>query len=559
MVVPPIVVGFVFFIIAMLSLVFVYVTYRYWETPGARGLFLFATGVTLWSICLAIVKAVAGIPYTPSFVYAIILGMQFTTIGWLLFVAEFTGRWPLRRSVRASLVGYVILGQAFAWTDPIHNLLLGPETVVQDAFIFPDWQIGFWLLVGPAYMMVIVAVVLAGQEALESTKFRRIQALLLILGVIPPIFASITTVTEISMHDLTPIGFFFTLVLFIWGHRRAHLLEIVPIARRVVLDEIEDGVITVDSEQSVVDINESATRMLAVGRSVVGLSLSNALSNHPALLERIQSDSPDSETTIEVAGQEVHVDVSVSTVGTGAGPNPGRAIVIRDISTLKERERELHHRERQLEQQNERLERFAHVVSHDLRNPVNVAKGHIEIARETNQEESFDKVDDSLDRIEAIIDDVLSLAKQGKSIDEVEAVTVGSVAEEAWANVETHSATLSIEREGVIEADADRLLQLFENCIRNAVEHGGSTVTIWIGVEDGLLYVEDDGPGIPPAERESIFETGYSTGDDGIGLGLSIVHDIATGHGWDIAVTDGRDGGCRFEFHGVAVATESTV
>jgi signal transduction histidine kinase len=73
---------------------------------------------------------------------------------------------------------------------------------------------------------------------------------------------------------------------------------------------------------------------------------------------------------------------------------------------------------------------------------------------------------------------------------------------------------------------------------------------------EGGLYVEEDGTGIPTENREHIFERGFSTIEEGLGIGLNIVQAIVTVHGWDVAAKTGTDGGARFEVTGVSFATE---
>lgn len=107
-----------------------------------------------------------------------------------------------------------------------------------------------------------------------------------------------------------------------------------------------------------------------------------------------------------------------------------------------------------------------------------------------------------------------------------------------------------------ILADRSRLRQLLENLFRNAVEHGGDDVTVTVGELDHGFYVEDDGPGIPEEDREEVFETGYSTSDEGTGLGLCIVKEIIEAHDWEIRVIEGTDGGVRFEITGVEFTAE---
>jgi signal transduction histidine kinase len=76
-------------------------------------------------------------------------------------------------------------------------------------------------------------------------------------------------------------------------------------------------------------------------------------------------------------------------------------------------------------------------------------------------------------------------------------------------------------------------------------------VTVGVLADDVGFYVEDDGPGIPPAERDDVFESGYTTAGDGTGYGLAIVETVADGHGWSVALAESADGGARFEFRGV--------
>jgi PAS domain S-box-containing protein len=206
---------------------------------------------------------------------------------------------------------------------------------------------------------------------------------------------------------------------------------------------------------------------------------------------------------------------------------------------------------RELRHQNERLDEFASIVSHDLRSPLTVAEGHLELARETCESDELARAADALDRSQTLIDDLLTLAREGEQGTEVESVALADVAESGWRTAEIGSATLDTDTTQAIRADRSRLQQLFENLYRNAVEHGGDDVTVSVGAMDDGFYVADTGPGIPEAEREDVFEAGYSTSEDGTGFGLRIVEQIADTHGWKITVTESEQDGARFEITGV--------
>ncbi|WP_256409689.1 PAS domain-containing sensor histidine kinase [Halorubrum rutilum] len=206
-------------------------------------------------------------------------------------------------------------------------------------------------------------------------------------------------------------------------------------------------------------------------------------------------------------------------------------------------------RERQLRQQNERLGEFASVISHDLRSPLNVAQGRAALLAEQGESEHLDPLLQALDRMEAIVEDTLTLARQGDTISETESVSLTNLVGKCWATVDTDDATIEIIDEMTFQADPDRLRHVFENLFRNAVEHGGSDVTVRVGCHNELgIYVEDNGPGIPVEKRDEVLKPGHTSAQGGTGFGLTIVKRIVEAHGWELSVADGTDGGARFEF-----------
>jgi len=209
----------------------------------------------------------------------------------------------------------------------------------------------------------------------------------------------------------------------------------------------------------------------------------------------------------------------------------------------------LSERTARLERQNERLDRFASIVSHDLRNPLNVARGYVDLARETGETDDLENAADALDRIDALVDSMLDLAREGEAVDDPEPVRLATVATEAWSTVDAPEASLAVESDADVRADPERLRTLLENCFRNSVDHGGEDVRVAVEpLPDGGFAVTDDGPGVDPDERDTVFDRGYTTANDGTGFGLAIVRDIADAHGWTTAVTESAGGGARFEF-----------
>jgi len=210
------------------------------------------------------------------------------------------------------------------------------------------------------------------------------------------------------------------------------------------------------------------------------------------------------------------------------------------------------------------VDQVSSVISHDLRNPLDVAKANLQAARETGDPELFESVSNAHDRMERIIRDVLTMTRDRPIVDPPERVSIETAAKEAWQSVDTDEATLDMtETLPTATADPDRVRRLFENLFRNSVEQGsriedqsvgrgdqrGHTrgVTITVGTLENGFYVADDGPGIPPEKRDAVFDPGYSTRDRGTGLGLAIVERIAAAHGWELTLTTAGNGGARFE------------
>ncbi|MFC7072033.1 response regulator [Halovenus rubra] len=213
----------------------------------------------------------------------------------------------------------------------------------------------------------------------------------------------------------------------------------------------------------------------------------------------------------------------------------------------------------ELKAKNERLDAFASVVSHDLRNPLNTIELSLDAARRTGDTEHFDRGRRALDRMNQLLEDLLTLARLGEVINEPEPVPLQRAAKMAWTTLGAEDGEIAIQTTVTIQADQTRLKQVLENLIRNALEHGYTdtddteqTVTIVVGSDDDGFYVADDGSGIPEDERSAVFETGYSTTENGTGFGLAIVKEIVEAHGWEITVTESESGGAKFEISGVS-------
>jgi signal transduction histidine kinase len=239
-----------------------------------------------------------------------------------------------------------------------------------------------------------------------------------------------------------------------------------------------------------------------------------------------------------------------------------RSVLFRRLTNLLVRREHT----QELVETTERLDRFASMASHELRNPLGILEAYLPLARKRGDPEHFDQCEQAIDRMNRQIDDFLTLARKGTDPVELQPVDVAQAAEDCWEMVEVPSADLGIEIDCRIRADTDKLLAVLENLFRNAVEHTDGDVAVKIGSIDSRseerdeegdphgFYVEDDGSGIPADEHEIVFEDGYSTSQHGTGFGLTIIDRITESHDWEISICEGRAGGARFEITGVECA-----
>ncbi|MFB6202222.1 MAG: sensor histidine kinase [Halorhabdus sp.] len=252
------------------------------------------------------------------------------------------------------------------------------------------------------------------------------------------------------------------------------------------------------------------------------------------------------EDSYDERGRGTLVRTSKAPWYTRHGDVGGVVGVTQDITERK-------HFEYQLERQHSRLRRLTTMVSHDIRNPLAAAVGRFELARETGDSAHYDAIDRSLQRIETLVADVLDVTRQGEPVTDTEHLHVATVVRDVWASLDTTTAELRTPTTETIVAEPDRFRTLLEHLVVNALEHGRTDgpITITVGdleTGDGF-FVADDGVGIPPAERDSVFE-GLSAADSA-GVGLNTVAAIAGAHNWTVTLTDSADGGVRVEFRGV--------
>jgi signal transduction histidine kinase len=499
------------------------------------------------------------------FYISIVPGLPIS-IAWFVFTVYYTdrGHWLTAR-VWGTMGALVVFSPAVYLTNDIHGLGLTSLEWVATPFphFVPTYGPIYWLLFSVSYLLIAVGLGLLVGQLLTARHVSRTQLTALVVAAIPPTLLSLA-----NFGGLLPVdGFRYTSLgigLFsgfaawaIYGHQ---LFDVRPIARDTVVENLDDAVLTVDERYLLVDYNDTARQQFPNLVGEFGRPL-------PALVPDlfVEQDPPElaTEVTTFVDGDRQRFTVDPTPLGDTGDPD-GYAIVLSDVTELERYARDL-------EQQTEQLEQVTGTLSHDLRNPLSVARGAVTLAVEDGDIDELARAQRSFDRMDDIIEGALTLAREGRAPDSRTLCSLQAVATDAWETTDTGVATFECDSpEDVrVYADPSRLRTVLENLFRNAVDHGtpaqadgdqgasrGAGVTVRVATTDDGFVVSDDGPGVPEDERDEVFEYGYTDAEDGSGLGLSIVQSIAQAHDWTAEVADSDLGGACFRFSSVTLVHE---
>ena len=546
--------------------------WRYRPRAGATHLATVFAGNVLWAVGQGTVLAGTSSTGVRAGTVVTLLGIGLTALAWFYFALQYTG-YVERVGPRVRAV-VVLLGVACTAIA-----VANPAGLVYDVGTRVTWGPLNWAFFGYTALVGVVGGAFLLQKTVRSRNVYRKRTFLILVGgmsVLAGYALSLLEMSPVPSLALSPLVFLcygvvtvgvllsdrvlrsipVDRVLGLFGSR---FRNIAPIARDLVIEKMGSGVVVLDGDNRIVDLNPLARGLLGTDdRRIVGRRLGAVVDraifeNEPPFL-----DDPDQTGTFDgiwvttPGGERRCYDVIVTDLAERRDDVSGRVAIVHDVTEQQQRKRQLKRRTEQLERQNERLDEFAAVVSHDLRNPLQVLRGSLDGARQSDDPAHLDRGLEAVERMETLIEDILVLAREGKTVEETTPIDVEALARDAWATVDTGRGTLSVTvGDLTVPADEDRLRQVFENLYRNALEHGpaGASVRIRVGAltDDRGFFVADDGPGIPEDRRETVFEHGFSTAEGGTGFGLSIVETVVEAHGWTITAAESDRGGARFE------------
>jgi PAS domain S-box-containing protein len=524
------------------------------------------------------------------------LGIVTGPVAWFLFAMEYNGRtnWATRqRLVLLSIIP--VITTILIWTNDSHHLMWQSFSVVTNGeFSLMDTPpaIWFWIHSIYSYLLVLSSTIVLFRQFISSPSVYRRQLFALLVAIGVPTLANIVTLFGNLPLDLTPFAFVITGLAFTWGLLRYRFLDLAPVARNAVIDSMTDGMIIVDMQERIVDLNPAARQIISRSASdVIGQTISTALrvlGEQPELIERYRAEnSAQGEVVLKREGLERILDVRVSPVHDDRGHLSGRVIVFRDITDRKRAEQKIQAQNEALIEANEELalarkqaeqatrlkSEFLATMSHELRTPLNAIIGYTEIQLagmagdlNTEQHDYQERVLANAEHLLGLINDVLDLSKieAGRMellekpftlrdwLDDIVAQN-RILAEEKGIQF---SAELDPQLPPSLIGDSARLKQIVINLLSNAIkftDHG--SVKIDVSVNDPATWrivVSDTGMGIPVHAQETIFEEFRQVDGTarrqhgGTGLGLAIVRKLVLMMGGNIRLKSEIDKGSTF-------------
>jgi PAS domain S-box-containing protein len=558
--------------------------WKYRRSPTGTSLVVVLVATVWWSLVYAAELAAPDLPSKHLLGDLKYVALVVLPGASLIFVLQYAGR--LRRPGPALLAALslepllVLATLAVPATRHLfHTYVAAPvpggDPVVRDGPLFwvhfAYFNAAVWLCLG------IFVVTMA-----RTSRLYHRQSAILFGSLALPLAASLLSTLNVGWFgraDLTRFAFVLTVVFLALAVFRLHLLDLRPIARGRIFQTIGEGVVILDLAGKVIDANAAAERLVGQPRSRIVTQPAERVLPAWGELVRRQREAGGADAVEEVAADGHTYEVTVSSLTDHLGWPTGQLLVVKDVTERRRVEQQLRdslEREqaatRHLRALDQMKSTFLQAVSHDLRTPlasilgiaITLQRRHLELDRD-DAADLLHRLSKSARKMDRLLNDLLDLDRlaQPDVSPERECVDlgelVGRVVKDASAELLEHRPVHVDVCPLRLEVDPPKVERIVENLLANAARHTPAGTPVWVRVKPhgkgALLIVDDAGPGVPAALRETIFEP-FRQGPrpashaPGLGVGLALVRVFAQLHGGSAWVEDRPDGrGASFQVH----------
>jgi len=328
----------------VLGAIAAYAWRRRWS-PGVAPITLLALGIAIWSLGYGIALGVHDLAARILWAKVQHIGIAASSVGMTIFALDYAGfeKWLVGRNViLLSLVP--VTGMLLAWTNELHRLIwtdIKLDIVNSIAVLDLKYGVYFWFYTAYNYLVLLFSTLVFLIIFLRSAGLRREQSGILLVGTLFPWVTNVMYLAGWNPFphlDLTPFGYSLTCIVISWGLFRHHLFDIVPIARDKIVESMGDGVIVLDEQARVVDINPAAQRMIGWPfAQAVGQPAERVFAAYADLVERFR-DALEMQTQMEVGEAQARrwYDLHFSPLYGRQGRLIGRMILVHDITQRKQ-------------------------------------------------------------------------------------------------------------------------------------------------------------------------------------------------------------------------------
>ena len=550
--------------------------------PGRAYLVLLMLAVATWALSTVGEFAAVAVPAKIWWSKITYFGIVCVAPLWLLFILGYGQRHEWLTPGKIALLWIVpVITLGLVFTNEWHRLIwpkITPASGAPGAMLIYDHGIGFWVEWTYSYLLLFLATILLVRTILRPPRLHRRQAMVLLAGAAMPWVGNalyIAGLVPLPGLDLTPIAFALIGIAAIVGFLRFQILDLVPVARDVLVESMSDGVLVLDAQNRVVDINPTACRVVGCDAArVIGQQAGVVLAAWPELVARYR-DVPEAQAEISLDGPagSLWLDLRISPLYDRRKRLTGRLIVLHDVTARRQAEQVLQEYAHELEVRNTELDAYAHTVAHDLKGPLSVIVGFSSLLEADMGSRSPEDTKAALRtvlqsgyKMRSIINELLLLASV-RRMDDVPTrpVDMVSIVSEVRMRLSTEIAARQAEivlphHWPAAIGYAPWVEEVWVNYVSNALKYGGDPLRIELGFDLGSdiqaepsirFWVKDNGPGLAPEERARLFSPFTrleQTETKGHGLGLSIVGRIVERLGGQVGVESKVGEGSTFWF-----------
>lgn len=536
-------------------------TYPNTEDEAPFYFFLMMLSISIWFI-FYIIELLA---YEPNIIFIAhrlkFIGIMTMPVFWFCFSLVYTKKLEtIKRKWLFLLLLVPLFNLVLLYSTHIHGLFYS-DAIIQPIgplnSLMEEVEIGFFLHTAYSYTLILIGIILILLKAFRRKNIYLKQSIMLIIGVLLPLFGNLIFISELSPlpenYDITPVIFSISGLAIWYAFSKLKLLDIFPIAREVVFENISDAIIVIDNEDRLVDYNQNAETFLRrktksnLTSNLEGKGLNKINEECGKLVKKLKDKNKIRDTVkIECGENEKWYDINTSIITSKRDKKIGKVLILRDITARKKAEN--------------RAEFLHSLLRHDLGNKLQITMGFLELLKDADLSEEYrEYISDSLTSIDEgieLIENVRTLNNLESGETEIKDVNLKKTIDESLDRHKDLVKKLDFEIENNITEEVEvkgglLLKEMFSNLIENSLTHSnGSKVLLSMKKEEKIVktIMEDDGDGIPDEKKKKITKKGFKGEESsGSGLGMHLVNEIIETYDGKLKVSDSKLGGARFE------------